>query len=209
MGSSNQNLVSEHGKAEPNEPDSLTRRLREHGPSVRRAIAPKIPRRWQAVLTADDVMQQTYTDAFVKYDQLVSQAEGVFHVWLSTIANHNLIDALRMIEAEKRGKQRRQIAPKSRDGSMLALHEILAATSATPSRVVARDEACAALHTAIEQLPGAYRTVVEMYDLKRQPVEEVAEALHRTPGAVFMIRARAHRRLQRIMGSATKYITTT
>jgi DNA-directed RNA polymerase specialized sigma24 family protein len=46
-----------------------------------------------------------------------------------------------------------------------------------------------------------------MYDLEGRPVQEVAQALGRSPGAVYMLRARAHRRLSEIMGTASRYVT--
>ncbi len=77
----------------------------------------------------------------------------------------------------------------------------------TPSRHAARGEAHTALERAIAQLPEAYERVVRMYDLECRPAEEVAEALQRSVGAVFMLRARAHERLHEVMGDTSKYFT--
>ncbi|MEW6252178.1 MAG: sigma-70 family RNA polymerase sigma factor [Planctomycetota bacterium] len=183
----------------------LTAWLAAHGPVVRGRIDGRIPARWRAVLSVDDVMQQTYTDAFVDFDQLVSSDEVVFEAWLATIAERNLIDALRMLEAEKRGARGHPIQPLTRNESLTALYGVLASSSSTPSRNLGRKEACAALASAIEQLPEAYRQVVQKHDLEGVPIKTVAEALQRSPGAVCMMRARAHRRLQALLGRASDY----
>jgi hypothetical protein len=46
-----------------------------------------------------------------------------------------------------------------------------------------------------------------MFDLDSEPVEAVARELNRSPGAIYMIRARAHRWLGELLGSATKYFS--
>ena len=188
--------------------DALRQLLQEHGPGVRRQLHGKIPRHWQAVLSVDDVMQQTYTDVFLNLDRFVPQGDGSLAAWILKIANRNLIDALRILEADKRGKDRRRTQPGTREESFVALCEVLSAGGSTPSRHVARSEAHAALERAIQELPDAYRQVVQMFDLDGRPMEDVARALNRSPGAAYMIRGRAHRRLGELMGTPSKYFST-
>ena len=71
----------------------------------------------------------------------------------------------------------------------------------------ARNEAWAALKQAIRRLPEDYQQVVRMYDLEEQPVETVARVLQRSPGAVYMVRARAHRMLRDLLGGPSDYFT--
>ena len=55
---------------------------------------------------------------------------------------------------------------------MVALVEQLAGGSAsTPSRHAQRSEAVELLQQALEQLPEPHRTVVQLYDLARDPME--------------------------------------
>ena len=152
-------------------------------------------------------MQQACTDAFLHFDSFVSRDEGSFHAWLATIAERNLVSALRMLEAEKRGGARRKIELRSPDDSLLALYELLGAVTSTPSRRAAREEGRAAVRLALETLPAAYWQVVESYDLRGEPIEEVARALKRSPGAIYMMRARAHRQLAEALGSASGYLS--
>ena len=186
---------------------ALAELLQEHGPVVRRRLAGEVSRRWQSALSMDDVMQQTYADAFLDIGRFDPDGEGSFVAWLTSLAKCNLVDVLRMLEAEKRGKGRGRVQPEAGHESFVALSELLDAGRSTPSRHVARDEACAALECAIQQLPESYRRVVQMFDIEERPMKEVAQALNRSLGAVYMVRARAHRRLREFMGSASNYFS--
>ncbi|HVP10361.1 MAG TPA: sigma-70 family RNA polymerase sigma factor [Phycisphaerae bacterium] len=206
MGSSDDNLLN---LACDGDRDALGRLLEEHTPPLRARLAGRIPVRWQAVLSAEDVLQQTFTDAFLQIDRLVSRSEHSFAAWLHSIADHNLASALSMLEAEKRGGNRRKIELPRRDDSLAELYDLVAVSQSTPSRHAARDEACRAVERAIEQLPDDYRCVVQMFDLEQQPATEVAAAVGRSPGAMYMIRARAHRWLGELLGNPSRLLTRT
>ncbi len=204
MGSSSQNLLSQAASGDGR---ALADLLEEHTATVRRGLAGKIPRRWQSVLSLDDVLQQTYIDAFLNISRFDPEGEASFASWLASLAKYNLVDALRMLETDKRGGSYRRVQPESDDDSFVALYDLLSAVGTTPSQGAARGEARTALEQAIVQLPKVYRQVVQMYDLEGRPAEEVARALNRSPGAVYMVRVRAHRRLCDLMGRPSKYFS--
>ncbi len=186
---------------------ALTQLFGRHAPTVRQAVARQIPRRWRSLLSENDVMQQTYADAFRGIGQFEATEESSFAAWLTILARCNLQDAIRMLEAEKRGGDRRRLDLAGGDGSFVALCELLSSSGSTPSGHFARVEAHSALEQAIEHLPKTYRQVVRMYDLESQAAQEVGAALERSPGAVYMLRARAHDRLREILGRASKFFT--
>jgi len=204
VGSSECNLL---GEAAQGRDEALERLLEEHTPMLRRRLAGKIPRRWQAVLSVDDLVQQTYIDAFLNIEGFSGQDSGTFAAWLHTIARRNLVSTLRMLDADKRGGDRCQIAGPGDDDSFIALYELIGASQTTPSRCAARDEARTALEHALEQLPVEYGQAVRMYDLEGCSIDEVAAELHRSQGAVHMVRARAHRRLRELLGTASRYFS--
>ncbi len=187
---------------------ALVELLEEHTPTIYQQLADKIPQRWRAVITVDDVVQQTCADAVLSIRRFVPREGGSFAAWLFTIAKRNLFNALKILETEKRGKGYRHIILREHEESFVALYELLSAETSTPSRHVARGEACGLLKEAIQQLPATYRQAVQMYDIEGQSAAEVARALKRSPGAIHMIRIRAHRRLQKIMGNMSKYFST-
>jgi RNA polymerase sigma-70 factor (ECF subfamily) len=189
------------------EPAALELLLTTHGPTVRKSLAGRIPGRWRSVLSEDDVMQQTYADAFRDIRRFAAQTKGAFGAWLTQVARRNLLDAVKMLEADKRGGERRQVHAVGSDESYCDLYEVLQVDSATPSRIVARQEAKASLMTALKAIASDYRQVVILYDLEQRTAQEVAEAIGRSRGAMFMLRARAHDRLRNAMGDSSAFIS--
>jgi RNA polymerase sigma-70 factor (ECF subfamily) len=180
--------------------------LMRDGPIARAALREAIPTKWQSILAMDDVMQQTYAEAVVNIHRFEYRGQGSFAAWLTQLARYTLLDAVRMLEADKRGGNRARVQP-TRDDSCANLFDMLCQTMGTPSRYAARHEASAAILDAVDQLPPPQKQVVEMYDLQGRPVAEVAAALGRSEGAVYLLRVRAHRRLAELMGGGANYIT--
>ncbi len=188
--------------------DALAALLERHGPAVRRALAGAIPARWQSLLTLDDVMQEVYAEAFGGVRGFTARDGHSFEDWLVVIARRTLLDGLRGLAAEKRGGDRARVAASAGgDDSYISLLEVLGVTTTTPSRAAARHEGASAVRGAIERLPEAQRVVVERCDLQGRNAEEVAAELGRSVGAVYMLRARAHRALCEIMGAPLAYLS--
>lgn len=204
MGASDEQLLR---RAIAGDRDALADLLEQAAPTARQALRGAIPRRWQSLLSVDDVMQQTYTDAFLAIGTFMPRGDGAFAGWLATLAKRNLLDAIRSLEAQKRGGDARQCKPGGSQESLLALYDWLTGTGSTPSRHAAQGEALAALDRSIQLLPKAYRDVIRLYDLEGRPIEEVSQALERSPGATYMLRSRAHDQLREIMGSSGKYFS--
>jgi len=204
MGPSDHDLINHAVGGDRN---ALSALLERYGPAVRRRFAHEIPHRWQSLLSLDDLMQETYTDAFLDISEFVPVGDDSFEAWLATIARHNLLNALQMLEAEKRGGNRQRVEVRTGEDSFVALYELLGAVTTTPSREAAGMEARSAIQQVIELLPDDYRRVVRMYDLEGRPMQEVSSSLNRRPGAVFMLRARAHRAMRRLLGNASRFLS--
>jgi RNA polymerase sigma factor (sigma-70 family) len=195
-------------KAMTGDQKSLADLLTRDGVQARAALHTAIPAKWQSILSLDDVMQQAYAEAVVSFHRFEPRGSGSFAAWLTNLARCTLIDAIRMLEADKRGGDRKRIVTAGNpDDSCSNLFDMLAQTMGTPSRYAARHEAAAAVRHAIDQLQGPQRQVVEMYDLQGKPVAEVAAALSRSEGAVYLLRVRAHRHLAELLGAPTNYLT--
>lgn len=177
------------------------------GPIVRRRIEPKIGAHLKPLIEADDIMQVTYMEAFTRLPSFTTGGAKGFLAWITRIAENNLTDAARAAEAAKRPDPRKRITGGSHEDSMVAIVEQLGMTVTTPSRVAARGEAVDALDRVLNKLPADYAKVVRMYDLEGCGIEEVAQELGRSQGAVYMLRARAHDRLKELLGSESRYFT--
>ncbi len=178
--------------------DALVDLLDRHGPAVERSL--RIGAAWQGRVDASDVMQVTYLEAFLRIGTFDPQRADAFPAWLRRIAEHNLLDAIRELEAERNRSAPRRLRGIGSDESYVALLDVLSASGGTPSQSVRREEAGSMLGAAIERLPTDYATAIRLYDLEGHPIEDVAATMKRSPGAVHMLRMRAHERLRELLG---------
>jgi RNA polymerase sigma factor (sigma-70 family) len=184
--------------------DALALVLERFGPGVRAAI--DISPKWQGEIEADDVMQITYIDAFLRIGSCAARSEAMFQAWLAQIARNNLMDAIRGLEAEKRPPADRRLRLNGGDAHA-RLCELVGATTTTPSRVASRAELRSLVEQAIARLPADYATVIQQIDLGGAAPTAVAERLGRSRAAVHMLVGRARERLREILGSATKFFS--
>ncbi len=191
--------------------DALMALLRHAGPGLRGHLASRVGSVWRSVLDEDDVLQVTYLEAFLRVRSFRAPegagAAQAFFGWLRRIAENNLTDAIRGLESAKRPNPRRRVVASSPEESFVALVEVLGATSTTPSRVAARDEAGELMRETLEQLPPDYARVITLYDLQGKSPADVAQEMGRTQGAVFMLRARAHDRLKDLLGPESRFFS--
>lgn len=183
--------------------DALSDLLSTHGPMVARRLS--IDRQWQGLVEADDVMQVTYLEAFLQIGRFDLGHHDSFEAWLGQIARHNLLDAIRGLSRKRQPQPDRRVRPE--EDSSLGLLELLGVDSATPSREVGRLEHAELLDEAIRTLPPDYSKVVRLYDLNGMHADEVASAMGRSPGAVHMLRARAHDALRERLGGESRFFS--
>ena len=186
--------------------DALSALLRDHGPRVREQLS--IDGKWRSVLDVDDVMQVTYMEAFLNVERLGPGGPGAFHSWLRRIAENNLRDAIRALEAQRRPPPGVSLPQPAGSDSVVALYDLLGATTTTPSRDAARQEMATALDSALARMPEDYASVIRAYDLDGHPIATVSAQLGRSPAAVYMLRARAHDRLREVLGAETRFFST-
>lgn len=186
--------------------EALAGLLERHGPALRARLAGRIPAPQRSVLDEEDVLQVTYLEAFLRIGAFAGDSEAAFQRWLTSIAEHNLLDALRELGREKRPDPRRRaeaVDGRTRDPSTDLLEELRASTT-SPSRAASREEARAFVAQALARLPDDYEQVVRLYDLEGRSIEETAERLGRSRGAVHMLRQRAHDSLREVLGDPVR-----
>ena len=193
------------GRAVQGDVNALSELLYRHGPEIEQGL--RIGRQWRAVLDPADVMQVTYLEAFLQIERFDPERTAAFPAWLRQIAENNLRDAIRGLERQKRPPPEQRAELPAGSDSLLGLYELLGATTTTPSRVAARSELERALEAAIARLPPDYAMVVRRYDLGGCAMTDVAGELGRSPGAIHMLRARAHDRLRELLGSASIFFS--
>ena len=206
MTSENTNLLD---RVASGDGDALRQLLEQHGDVIWRQIDREIGDKWRSMLDADDVMQVTYMEAFLRMSQIVAKDEPAFIGWLRTVAMNNLRDAVKELGRKKRPQPSRQASGMGDGDSYVSLLETLSSDGETPSRLVARNEAATVLQEMLKRMPTDYAEVIRLYDLEGRDIDEVAEALKRSSGAVHMLRQRAHDCLRELLGKETNFFSQT
>ncbi|MEO1007342.1 MAG: RNA polymerase sigma factor [Planctomycetota bacterium] len=178
---------------------------------LRARLDARIPAVLRTTIEADDVLQVTYIEVVGRIGQFREGGARGFRAWVTRIAENNLLDAIRAAQAAKRPDpaRRAHASPNASDSAVTLIEQISGASRTTPSRFAARDEAVVMMERMLSTLPGDYARVIREYDLAGRPVEEVARAMGRSVGAVYMLRSRAHDRLREAMGDEGNYFTRT
>src|SRR5262245_47232337 len=78
-------------KAAAGDQDAISHLLHAYGPQARRSLS--INPQWQTLVTAEDVMQVTYLEAFMRFGQLQALDAESCTAWLTRVAQNNLKDA--------------------------------------------------------------------------------------------------------------------
>jgi RNA polymerase sigma factor (sigma-70 family) len=211
MGDSDPQLDALLERAKAGDRPALIELLEACAPRVRGRIVPKITPYLRPFLDEDDVMQVTYLEVVTRFETFTDGDAHGFLSWMSRLAENNLIDAVRMIEADKRPNPRNRVETAGRRGpdgeAMQALVEMIGVTVTTPSAAAAGDEIKSALSAVLDRLPPDYATVIKLYDLQGRSASELAAELNRSEGAVYMLRARAHDRLRDLLPSESKFFS--
>jgi len=161
----------------------------------------------KAKLEPEDIIQETYAAAWPKIPEAEFENLAAFVGWLKTIAKHKTIDLRRRLLAGKNDIRREVCDHADRNSSYLNLMDRLPSPQSTPSRGAARHEALALLTGQIWRLPQDYRNVIQWRFIQSLTVAEVAERLGRSEAAVHMLCHRALKKLQELMGSPSRYLS--
>lgn len=166
----------------------LVEEFRRHESFLRAFIARQVPNRVQSQIDPEDVLQETYSDAWLHASEF--SGDGSMLAWLKSIAQRNLIDRLRAVNAKKRGGDIRNWrvgtgAHSSSSGVAVA------AMLPSPSSIVAGAEAQAFVESCIQDLSPRYRKVLTLRFFEHKSVDEVAAAMEVSNKATHMLIQRA------------------
>lgn len=176
---------------------------------LRARLVGQIGRRYRSAFGIDDVLQVTYTEAFLRIRSFRPSGDGAFLNWLTRIAENTLRNAIRDLNCQKRPPRNRQIGNLPGGDSYVALIETLAGSRTSPSQCACREEGRAAIEAALAIMPPDYAKVIRMFYLEGRDASEIATELERSTGAVYMLKARAWDQLAELLGDATRFFSHT
>jgi RNA polymerase sigma-70 factor (ECF subfamily) len=149
----------------------------------------------QGKVDLSGVVQQTLLEAHQAWDQLCHWSESQQAAWLRTALVRNLTDEVRKLRTAARDVAREQSLEAALEESSARLEACLASQGDSPSERAIRNERLLHLADALERLPEDQRRAVEWHHLQGQPLEQIANRLGRSKGAVAAL---LHRALQKL-----------
>ena len=194
-------------RATAGDEDALQRLIVSYHAVLRRVVAVSVDGELRHRVDPDDVLQQAYIAAFQSVTTCRFDGPGGFYKWLEAIALSRLEDQQRALRRQKRDATREADAARETTASYPDLFQRLASPESTPSRVVARDEAVAAVMSSLARLGQEQRAVIHLRFLEGRPVAEVAERLGKSEAAIHMLCHRGLKALRERMVSITRYLS--
>ncbi len=172
-------------------------------------LSGKIPRELGGRIDADDITQEAHVEVFRHVRSFEPRGAESFDRWVRTNALRKLRDAIKARRADRRGGGRLPVGALSAnvEDSMIGLLDLLAGPDHTPSRSVARHEAVAAVHAALDGLTAEYREAVWLVYIEGRPVAAAAEQMGRTERAVHNLCYKAKHRLRELLGSDSRFLS--
>jgi RNA polymerase sigma-70 factor, ECF subfamily len=140
----------------------------------------------------EDILQETFLEAFRDIERFRYEKPGGFLNWLSRIADHVIADAARF-----HGRRKRR-ADLVRFRSVGNPDGPEPADSATPSRLLAEKENLQALIQKLDSLPEDYRRAILLAKVEGLSNAEMAERLGRSKEAAALLLHRAIKRFRAI-----------
>jgi RNA polymerase sigma-70 factor (ECF subfamily) len=150
----------------------------------------------RAFAEVEDLVQEVCLRAFRDLDHFSYKSPGSFLRWLSSIADHAIVDHVRYRNRECRAgeevplrSQRNPQGPEPAD-------------TKTPSRLLANKEAVERLLARLDLLPEDYRQAIVMAKIEGLSTGEMAERLGKSREAVALLVYRAVKRFRAICEGA-------
>lgn len=157
---------------------------------------------WQGKIEPEDILQDAYIDVLRGIGAFEARDSESFYRWVSRIVDHKFIDHVRVLRRAKRDTAREI----SVDGRA-ALLDRLTDGGSTPSRIIRRADAEAAMLACIAGLPDEQRDILTRRYFRNEPYARIAESLGKSEDAVRRACGRAVDRVRERLGRASWYLS--
>ncbi|MGA8578168.1 MAG: RNA polymerase sigma factor [Bryobacteraceae bacterium] len=138
----------------------------------------------------DDVVQETCLRAFRDVNRFTYQTPGSFLRWLSSIADHVIVDRVRYRNRDCRVGEE---VPFRRESNPLGPEPV---DTRTPSRLLGQQEALHRLLGRLNELPEDYRQAILLAKIEGLSTAEMAERLGKSREQVALLVYRAVKRFR-------------
>lgn len=186
----------------------LQRLLVQHAPELRSLVERRIPAKLKTVISADDVLQETWLAAFRHVDGFSNERTNAFMKWITTIATNKVVDSIKSATRVKRGGS--EIAMCAAAGGLeplSALFERLVGSGPTPSRDSSAREVADAVQVALSALPDDRRRAITLRHLQGYAPAEIALRMSKSVSAVNGLLFHGMKQLRDNLGDSSRFLS--
>ncbi len=156
-------------------------------------IGPDLARK----IDASDIVQETYLSAARHVAEFRGETLEAFLQWLSVIASRRVTDAYRHYLAYEKRNVRREVGLPTGDGTdSRPTYVLLPDGTLGPAHRAVTAELRERVREAVQHLPENYRQVIVMRYFEGLKLDEIAQRMGKTKGAVAMLLSRAAEKLR-------------
>ncbi|MBS1875801.1 MAG: sigma-70 family RNA polymerase sigma factor [Acidobacteria bacterium] len=180
----------EHARA--GDPQALSAAFEKHRRRLAVLIHYKLSPQARHGAEVEDLVQETLLRGFRDIGRFHYQSPGSLLRWLSSIADHVIVDRLRYQGRDRRAGQQVPFRSASNPNGPEPTD------SATPSRLFAQQEAVERLLARLDRLPEDYRQAILMTKIEGLSTAEMAQRTGRSREAAALLVYRAVKRFRAI-----------
>jgi RNA polymerase sigma-70 factor (ECF subfamily) len=184
-------------KAKAGDSDALSQVFERNRRRLLVLVHYKLGPRARQMSEAEDVVQEVYLRACRAIDRFQYQSTGSLMRWLSSIADHVIIDRARYEGRERRAGEEVPFRSESNPMGPEPLD------TRTPSRLLSQEEAVGRLLARLDALPDDYRSAIVMAKIEGLSTAEMADRLGKSREAVALLVFRAVKRFRAICEGAS------
>jgi RNA polymerase sigma-70 factor (ECF subfamily) len=179
-------------KAKSGDEAALSLAFEKHRRRLAVLIHYKLSPHARQLCEVEDLLQETHLRAFRDLDRFNYRAPGSFLRWLSSIADHVIVDSLRYQNRARRAGEEVPFRSASNPGGPDP------ADSKTPSRLFAQRQSVERLISRLDALPEGYRQALVLAKIEGMTTAEVAEKMGQSREAVALLVYRALKRFREL-----------
>lgn len=187
--------------------EAVERLLWNYHPRLLAFARRKIGVDWQGRIEPEDLLQEAYIDVFNQVSGFEHRGDDSFYHWVVRIVDHKFIDNVRALRRKKRDVAREVgQRPGSTRGRETLIDRCMA-ESKTPSHIMRREDAMAAISSAMARLPDEYRDLVRRHYLDEVPLADLAAEAGKSEDAIRRQIGRAVDKLAAALGRASRFLS--
>lgn len=175
------------------ERDAFTPLFEKYRPRLAVLIHYRMGPRLRGSLEADDLLQETFLQAYRQFDHFAYRSPGSFFRWLARIAEHVIVDAARYEGRDKRDAGER--VPLRSESHPSGIEPV---DTETPSRLLTESEAVLRLMRKLDALPEQYRQAIVLAKVEGLSTQEMAEKMGKSREATALLLHRALKQFRQI-----------